>query len=338
MKLSLLMVALAGFCLDTLATVICEQDHLVAAALPLPSSGIPVDRLPYCIVQADEKTKDSPQGKTLTLRLDGGLTFECLRIEPGRFLMGAPDSDKDALPEDKPQHEVRIANAFYLGRTTVTFGQFQEFVLDTGYRTDAERDRRPNYRGGHGFNVDRNRFEGWFPQYTWRNPGWAQTKDQALDHPVGNISWNDAVKFCKWLSKKSGKQVRLPSEAEWEYACRAGTSTRFFTGDDPASLKGYANVPDGALRKKLGEPVNTKAFFPFDDGYPFTAPVARFNPNPWGAHDMLGNVFQWCADELPGDPPKRVLRGGSYNTDVQTCRCAALASRGAGIVIPGFVS
>jgi formylglycine-generating enzyme required for sulfatase activity len=271
----------------------------------------------------DAKTQRGLPAKTLTLRLDGGLTFECLRIEPGRFMMGSSDSDKDALPEEKPQREVQIENAFYIGRTTVKFGQFQEFILDTGYRTEAERDRRPNYRGGHGFNVDRNRFEGWFPQYTWRNPGWPQTKDQAQDHPVGNVSWNDALKFCEWLSKKTGKQVRLPTEAEWEYACRAGTTTRFFTGDHPASLKGYANVPDEALRKKLGEPTDANVWFPFDDGYPFTAPVAGFKPNPWGLHDMLGNVFQWCADENLGDPSKRVFRGGSYNTNVQTCRCAA---------------
>jgi formylglycine-generating enzyme required for sulfatase activity len=238
-------------------------------------------------------------------------------------MMGAPESDKDAYPEDKPQREIRIDNAFYIGRTTVTFGQFQEFVLDTGYQTDAERDRRPRYRGGHGFNVDRNRFEGYFPQYTWRNPGWPQTKDQTQDRPVGNVSWNDAVKFCEWLSKKTGKQVRLPTEAEWEYACRAGTTTRFFTGDDPASLKGYANVPDEALRKKLGERADPTVFFPFDDSYPFTAPVGGFKPNPWGLHDMLGNVFQWCADEIPVDSPQRILRGGSYNTNVQTCRCAA---------------
>jgi formylglycine-generating enzyme required for sulfatase activity len=304
-----------------LAVVAVGAAFLVAASGH--PTGIVMDRHPRCATNADAKRQSGPLAKTLTLRLDGGLTFECLRIEPGRFLMGSPDSDKDALPEEKPQREVQIENAFYLGRTTVTFGQFHEFVLDTGYRTDAERDRRPKYRGGHGFNVNRNRFEGYFPQYTWRNPGWPQTKDQDQGHPVGNVSWNDAVKFCEWLSKKTGKQVRLPTEAEWEYACRAGTTTRFFTGEAPASLKGYANVPDEALRKKLGEPANPTVFFPFDDGYPFTAPVAHFKPNPWGLHDMLGNVFQWCADEIPGDSPKRILRGGSYNTNVQTCRCAA---------------
>ena len=122
----------------------------VASASAQPSSGIVENRHPRCVINVDAKTQGGPPAKTLTLRLDGGLAFECLRIEPGRFMMGAPDSDKDALPGDKPQREVRIENAFYLGRTTVTFGQFQEFVMDTGYQTDAERDWRPHYRGGHG--------------------------------------------------------------------------------------------------------------------------------------------------------------------------------------------
>ena len=173
-----------------------------------------------------------PPTKQLSLPLTDKQKLEFAWIEPGRFQMGSPATDKLADEVEKPQREVRIEKGFYLGRTTVTFGQFQEFVLDVGYRTDAETDRR--FPGGHGFNTDRNTFEGWFPQYTWRNPGWPQTGN----HPVGNVSWNDAVKFCEWLGKKIGKTVRLPTEAEWEYACRAGTTTVFFTGDDPASLKG----------------------------------------------------------------------------------------------------
>jgi formylglycine-generating enzyme required for sulfatase activity len=244
--------------------------------------------------------------------------MELVRIEPGRFLMGASDSDRLAEKAERPRREVRIAKGFYLGRTTVTVGQFQEFALDAGYRTDAERDARPGRRGGHGFDAERGRFEGWFPQYTWRNPGWRLTDD----HPVGNVSWNDAVAFCGWLSKRSGRVVRLPTEAEWEYACRAGTTTTFFTGDDPTSLRGYANVPDESLRVRLGEAADG-ARFPFDDGYPFTAPVGSFRPNPWGLHDMIGNVFQWCGDEVPGETPVRVLRGGSYNLNVGSCRCAS---------------
>jgi formylglycine-generating enzyme required for sulfatase activity len=258
-----------------------------------------------------------PPDKQLPLHLGHDQKLEFVWIKPGRFLMGSPASDKLAGEVEKPQREVRFEKGFYLARTTVTFGQFQEFVLDAGYRTDAETETRPRLRGGHGFNANRNTFEGWFPQYTWRNPGWPMTDD----HPVGNVSWNDAVKFCAWLSKKSGKSVRLPTEAEWEYACRAGTTTVFFTGDDPASLKGYANVPDASLRARLKEPAG-KETFPFDDGYSFTAPVGKFKPNPWGLYDMIGNVFQWCADEVPGDTPRRALRGGSYNLNIETCRCA----------------
>jgi formylglycine-generating enzyme required for sulfatase activity len=144
------------------------------------------------------------------------------------------------------------------------------------------------------------------------------------------VSWNDAMTFCKWLGTKTTMKVRLPREAEWEYACRAGTTNTFFTGDDPASLKGYANVPDLSLRRELGEPPDPSTF-PFDDGYPFTAPVGSFKPNPWGLYDMLGNVFQWCSDEIPGPPPgstvspeaKRILRGGCYNLNIELCRCAA---------------
>jgi formylglycine-generating enzyme required for sulfatase activity len=256
-----------------------------------------------------------PPAKQLSVALTDKLKVEFVWIEPGKFQMGSPDTDKLAGEGEKPQREVRIEKGFYLGRTPVTFGQFHEYAQDAEYRTDAETDRRTP--GGHGFNADRNTFEGWRPQYTWRNPGWPITND----HPVGNVSWNDAVKFCQWLGKKSGKTVRLPTEAEWEYACRAGTTTVFFTDDDPVSLKGYANVPDGSLAAKLREKADSGRF-PFDDEYPFTAPVARFKPNPWGLYDMTGNVFQWCGDEIPGEAEKRILRGGSYNLNVETCRCA----------------
>jgi formylglycine-generating enzyme required for sulfatase activity len=250
----------------------------------------------------------------MTLSLDPERRLEFVWVEPGRFLMGSPASDKDADDDEKPQRETRIEKGFYLGRTPVTVDQFRVFVRETGYKTDAE----AGGRGGHGYNVELNKFEGWFPRHTWRSAGWPLTDD----HPVGNVSWNDAVRFCEWLSRKSGRSVRLPTEAEWEYACRAGTTTRFFTGDDPASLRGFANVPDEALRTKLGRPADPKVWFPFDDGYPFTAPVGQFKPNPWGLNDMIGNVWQWCGDEFPDDAPRRVLRGGSYNLNIPTCRCA----------------
>src|SRR5262249_29527489 len=159
---------------------------------------------------------EEPPPEQLSLPLTDKQKLEFVWVKPGKFPMGSPATDQLADEAEKPQREVRIEKGFYLGRTTVTFAQFQEFVLDTAYRTDAETDRR--FPGGHGFNSDRNTFEGWFPQYTWRNSGWPQTGD----HPVGNVSWNDAVKFCEWLGERAGKTGRLATEAEGGDACRGG--------------------------------------------------------------------------------------------------------------------
>jgi len=199
----------------------------------------------------------------------------------------------------------------WIGRTPVTMRQFGVFVDETGYRTDAENPagNGPGRVGGHGWSGARHRFEGWFPQYTWRYTGWTLT----ADHPASNISWNDASRFTEWLSAKTGRKVRLPTEREWDRAARAGTSTRYFTGDTPASLAGYANVADSSLLRIIGWDYASGGF-PFDDGYPFTSPVARFRPNPWGLYDVLGNVFQWCS----GVAAPRVC-GCSYNDDPRMC-------------------
>lgn len=228
-----------------------------------------------CLLLCSMNISAQTNTNQLSFRVGAGQAFEFTWINPGQFLMGSPPSDKLAEPDEKPQRLVRIDHGFYLGRTTVTVSQFQQFALETGYKTDAETDRRPHYEGGHGYNSTRHRFEGYFAQYTWRNPGWPMTDA----FPVGNVSWNDAVAFCKWLGTKTTLKMRLPSEAEWEYACRAGTTNTFFTGDDPASLLGYANVPDLSLRRELREPPDASTF-PFDDGHPFTAPVGSFKPNP----------------------------------------------------------
>src|SRR5579862_8290459 len=106
-----------------------------------------------------------PPHPQLSLPLAHDQKLEFIWIEPGQFVMGAPDSDKLAEAYEKPQHEVRIGQGFYLGRTTVTLGQFRQFVLETGYKTDAETDQRPRYRGAHGYNATRHRFEEYYPQY-----------------------------------------------------------------------------------------------------------------------------------------------------------------------------
>src|SRR5262249_39015533 len=132
------------------------------------------------------------------------------------------------------------------------------------------------------------------PRFSWKNVGW----EQADDHPVVNVSWNDAVAFCDWLSKKEGKKYELPTEAEWEYACRAGKTTRFQTGADPESLVGSANLPDASAAGQFPAWTTVRG----DDGFVFTAPVGKFKPNAWGLYDMAGNVWEWCTDSYAAYP------------------------------------
>src|SRR5262249_15422458 len=157
-------------------------------------------------------------------------------------------------------------------------------------------------------------------EYNWRNPGFEQTDD----HPVVEVSWNDAAQFCDWARKKTGKAIRLPTEAEWEYACRAGGRTRYFFGDNEEELAQYANVADASFRQLTGKNWGIRA----DDGYAFTAPVGTFKPNGFGLYDMHGNVLQWCQDwydkdyytkspkkdpQGPSSGENRVGRGGAWN-------------------------
>src|SRR5215471_15884219 len=123
-------------------------------------------------------------------------------------------------------------------------------------------------QGGWGWNEDKKQFEGRKPKYTWKDLGWKQEDD----FPVVNVTWNDAVAYCTWLTKKEGKAgfvYRLPTEAEWEYACRAGTKSSYFTADNPESLKGYANIADASLKQKYS---GATYGVNFDDGFPFTSP------------------------------------------------------------------
>src|SRR5262249_10414790 len=134
----------------------------------------------------------------------------------------------------------------------------------------------------------------------WRDPGWLQTER----HPVVNVTWHDAVAFCEWLSQKEGRNYRLPTEAEWEYACRAGSEKAFVSGETQDDLRGYANTADASLRRVF-ETFRKKDYHdysqPWNDGFPFTAPVGQFKPNAWGLFDMQGNASEWCTDWYADD-------------------------------------
>jgi formylglycine-generating enzyme required for sulfatase activity len=286
-------------------------------------------------------TKDEPPPDDFRYSKSIGMTF--VLVPDGEFQMGSSKArDGDAQDDEmvrSEKHRVRITRAFYLAATEVTVGQFRRVVEATGYRTEAESDGE----GGYGWNEAKKKYER-DPKYTWRNPGFPQTDD----HPVTNVSWNDAVAYCNALSKGEGLKpyysgqgellggdgYRLPTEAEWEYACRAGTTTRYQSGDDPETLATVGNVADGTAKSKYPGWTTITA----RDGYVYTAPVGRFLANAFGLYDMHGNVWEWCGDgyksdyymESPVDDPRgpsrpsdRVVRGGGWYYDPQLARSAA---------------
>jgi formylglycine-generating enzyme required for sulfatase activity len=222
--------------------------------------------------------------------LTDSIGVKLVLIPAGEFLMGSPDGD--GASDEYPQHRVRITRPFYLSATEVTRGQFRRFVYATGYRTEAEQDGKA----------------------TWRNRRFEQTDE----NPVVAVSWNDAMEYCRWLSRREGATYRLPTEAEWEYACRGGATTRYSFGDDAANLGEY-----GWLRGNSGGR---------------THPVGGKQPNSFGLFDMYGNVWEWCRDGYADDyyqrspvddpqgadgAPGRVIRGGGRDCEPRDARSAS---------------
>jgi len=253
-------------------------------------------------------------------RKGGGDGPQMLVIPPGSFLMGSPQDDPERFGDDPerfgeegPRHQVTISKPFALARHALSVGEFRRFVAASGYLSEAETgDGAYSWTGGGWWEKDK--------RFNWRTPGFEQRED----HPVVCVSWNDAVTYCRWLSEETGAEYRLPSEAEWEYACRAGTTTPFWWGrtitTKQANYAGhipYNNGPKGEYRRK-------------------TVAVDEFDPNPWGLYQMHGNIWEWVQDvwrdnypnEAQTDPVYdasgafRVYRGGSWRRSAQCLRAA----------------
>jgi formylglycine-generating enzyme required for sulfatase activity len=248
---------------------------------------------------------------------------EMVVIPGGSFTMGSPESEttREGVPDEyakreRPQHPVSV-RSFALGKFEVTRGEFGQFVRETG----------------HGFGGGCYVYDGkeWKqePGRDWRSPGFAQTERD----PVACVNWDDAKAYVAWLSKKTGKEYRLPSEAEWEYAARARTTAARHWGEDASQACGYANVADRAGKQTYPN----WTIHDCDDGKAHTAPAGSYKPNGFGLHDMLGNVWEWtedCWNESytgapgngsawsSGDCRRRVLRGGSWDSVPRGVRSA----------------
>lgn len=221
-------------------------------------------------------------GTNMVLDVGHGATIHYVYIHTGKFLMGSPDNEagRNKYFPEGPQHEVTISKAFYLSVCEITRGQYQAVMG------------------------------------TMPDQGFVGIVEEA-DQPIQLVSWNDAVEFCRRVSEKTGLTVRLPTEAEWEYACRAGSQTRFFFGDKEGNLEEYA-----WYEKNSGKLAHS---------------VGQKKPNAWGLYDMCGNAWEWCSDwyfesypaEKAIDPvgplsgTYRVVRGGSKIDSASSCRSAA---------------
>ena len=222
---------------------------------------------------------------------------EMVPIPPGEFWMGSKDDDPEAFSDENPYHKVVIKKSFSLGKYEVTFEEYDQFAYATGRQLPSDQ-------------------------------GWGRGR-----RPVINVSWKDATAYAEWLSRKTGKRYRLPTEAEWEYAARAGTQWRRFWGDNPDQACQYANVADQSFRQQYGGKIHN-----CDDKYVITAEVGSFKFNGLGLYDMLGNVWEWVQDcwndgyesaptddsaWLTGDCHRRVLRGGSWGSEPVRVRSAS---------------
>jgi formylglycine-generating enzyme required for sulfatase activity len=251
-----------------------------------------------------------------------GLTLTMLRIPAGRFVMGSPEAEPKRQSSEGPQHEVTLGE-YLMAQTPITQAQWREVAnwqAGKGERWGRELKPEPSFFQPRSHPEATNYGSGRFSLL--------ETETSSDHRPVDNVNWHDAMEFCHRLSQRTGRFYTLPSEAQWEYACRAGTTAPFAFGatltDQLANYRAsstYADGPKGEHREQ-------------------TTPVGKFPANAWGLYDMHGNVWEWCLDQwhesyegAPSDgsawqdpnvtdKESRLLRGGSWSQYPRSCRSA----------------
>jgi formylglycine-generating enzyme required for sulfatase activity len=269
-----------------------------AAEAPRPAA-LKLDGWPLAPQQAADLQKRTGL-KELIIDLGSGITLTLAPVPAGRFVIG----DVGGAPDEFPESAVTIDQPFYMARTEVSNRQYAQFDIrhDSAYIDGRGKDRIT--RG-----------------YPVNQP----------DQPVVRVTWHEAMAFCQWLSQKTGYECTLPTEAQWEWACRAGTATPWPFGDSFDKVRDVANVADSTLSGWGWGRVDAN----YTDGVRFSAPVGKYTPNAWGLCDMTGNVAEWTrtdykpypyADDGRGKPDPlapKVVRGGSWNDTLRNCRSAS---------------
>ena len=233
-------------------------------------------------------------------------------VPAGRFVMGATPGEEERTGlsdqfrnRSQPLRTVNVRR-FSAGKFEVTRGEYRAFAEATGHRGEG-----CFVWGGSDFRME--------PAKSWREPGFAQDDT----HPVTCVSWEDASAYAAWLSRRTGRKYRLPTEAEWEYAARAGTTTTRYWGDDANRSCEYSNGADRSTAARVPG-ASGWGVADCDDRHPYTAPVGSFRPNAFGLHDMLGNVEEWTQDCWQGD-----YRGAPIDGSAATAGdCSLRAVRG----------
>jgi sulfatase modifying factor 1 len=245
----------------------------------------------------------------LPLLIGDQSAHEFMLIPPGQFLMGSPEDESGRSKEyEETLHPVRLTEPFYLARYETTVGQFRKFVERTGFVTDGEKNDGGNAHDEQAVWKHR-------PGTNWRRPGFAAPFTLKNDHPVVQVSHADATAYCDWLNRREGTGVRyaLPTEAQWEWACRAGTATRYWWGNDVDDTGKVANVGDERLKQV--QPKWPREIMPMNDRHAFLAPVGTFRSNPFGLRDMLGNVWEFTSTRYGNYPKELSIDPGDLSTD-----------------------
>jgi formylglycine-generating enzyme required for sulfatase activity len=291
------------------ASVVALGLFLCNSGTRVESADVPAAKAPPAVANPAAEAKAPGEMKKYTETLVGtDVAFDMVPIPGGEFVMGSPDGEEGRGDDESPQHKMTIA-PFWMGKCEVTWDEYDIF----SYSLDAKRreiTKAPT--------TDRDKLADAITKPT--KPYTDMTFGKGHDgQPAICMTGLAAKTYCEWLSAKTGRFYRLPTEAEWEYACRAGTKTAYSFGDDPGQLGDYAWYVDNSDAKPQK--------------------VGKKKPNPWGLHDMHGNVCEWCLDQYFADAYSKhtsqtpyflvvkeypqVVRGGSWEADAAACRSAA---------------